>query len=31
MSTPVYGPGIEISARITPEFAQILTPEAMTC
>jgi malate synthase len=29
MSTPTYGPGIEISGRITPEFAQILTPEAM--
>ena len=29
MSTPVYGPGIEIAGRITPEFAQILTPEAM--
>jgi len=29
MSTPVYGPGIEITGRITPEFAQILTPEAM--
>jgi malate synthase len=29
MSTPVFGPGIEVSARITPEFAQILTPEAM--
>jgi malate synthase len=29
MSTPTYGPGIEIAGRITPEFAQILTPEAM--
>jgi malate synthase len=29
MSTPTYGPGIEITGRITPEFAQILTPEAM--
>ena len=29
MSTPIYGPGIEITGRITPEFAQILTPEAM--
>ena len=29
MSTPIYGPGIEVSGRITPEFAQILTPEAM--
>ena len=25
MSTPTYGPGIEISGRITPEFAAILT------
>jgi malate synthase len=29
MSTPVYGPGIAIAGRITPEYAQILTPEAM--
>ncbi len=29
MSTPVYGPGIEIAGRVTPEFAQILTPEAV--
>ena len=29
MSTPAYGPGIEITGRITPEYAQILTPEAM--
>src|SRR4030095_7582746 len=29
MSTPRYGPGIEITGRITPEYAQILTPEAM--
>jgi malate synthase len=29
MSTPTYGPGIEISGRITPEFATILTPEAV--
>ncbi len=28
MSTPTYGPGIEINGRITPEFAAILTPEA---
>ena len=28
MSTPVYGPGIAIAGRITPEYAQILTPEA---
>ena len=30
MSTPTYGPGIDIAGRITPEYAQILTPEAMT-
>jgi len=29
MSTPTYGPGIEITGRITPEYAQILTPEAV--
>jgi malate synthase len=29
MSTPTYGPGIEISGRITPEFAAILTPAAV--
>ncbi len=29
MSTPVYGPGIAIAGRMTPEYAQILTPEAM--
>jgi malate synthase len=29
MSTPAYGPGIEITGRITPEYAQILTPEAV--
>ncbi len=29
MSSPQYGPGIEITGRITPEYAQILTPEAM--
>jgi malate synthase len=29
MSTPVYGPGIAMAGRITPEYAQILTPEAM--
>ncbi len=29
MSTPNYGPGIEITGRITPEYAQILTPEAV--
>jgi len=29
MSTPSYGPGIEISGRITPEYARILTPEAV--
>jgi malate synthase len=29
MSTPTYGPGIEIRGRITPEYAEILTPEAV--
>jgi malate synthase len=26
---PHYGPGIDISARVTPEYAEILTPDAM--
>jgi malate synthase len=29
MSDPNFGPGIEITGAITPEFAQILTPEAL--
>ena len=29
MTTPRYGPGIEITGRITPEYAEILTPEAL--
>ncbi len=29
MSTPLFGPGIEITGRVTPEYAQILTPAAM--
>jgi len=29
MSTPSYGPGIEITGRITPDYARILTPEAV--
>ncbi len=29
MNTSTFGPGIEITGRITPEFAQILTPEAV--
>jgi malate synthase len=29
MSTPTYGPGIQIIGRITPEYAEILTPEAV--
>ena len=29
MSTPSFGPGIEITGRVTPEYAQILTPEAV--
>ena len=29
MSTPIYGAGIEITGRITAEYAEILTPEAV--
>jgi len=29
MSTPTFGPGIEITGRITPEYAEILTPQAV--
>ena len=29
MSAPTFGPGIEVTGRITPEYAQILTPEAV--
>jgi malate synthase len=29
MSAPSYGPGIEITGRITPEYAEILTPPAV--
>ena len=29
MSTTTFGPGIEINGRITPDYAQILTPEAV--
>ncbi len=29
MSTPAYGAGIEITGRITPEYAEILTPDAV--
>ncbi len=29
MSTPTFGPGIEITGRVTPEYAQVLTPEAV--
>jgi malate synthase len=29
MSAPTYGPGVEISGRITPEYAEILSPEAV--
>ena len=29
MSTSPFGPGVEITGRITPEFAQILTPDAV--
>jgi len=29
MSAPTYGPGIEITGSVTPEYAQILTPQAL--
>ncbi|HEY1326757.1 MAG TPA: malate synthase A [Casimicrobiaceae bacterium] len=29
MSTPSYAPGIEVTGRVTPEYARILTPEAV--
>jgi len=29
MSTPIYGAGVEITGRVTPEYAEILTPEAV--
>ncbi len=29
MSAMNFGPGVEVSGRVTPEYAQILTPEAM--
>jgi malate synthase len=29
MSTPIYGAGIEITGRITPDYAEVLTPEAV--
>ena len=29
MNTPAYGAGIEITGRITPEYAEILTPDAV--
>ena len=29
MNAPRYGPGIEVTGEVTPEFAQILTPEAL--
>ena len=29
MSAATYGPGIEVIGRVTPEYAQILTPQAM--
>ena len=28
-TTPQYGPGIDVSGRVTPEYAEILTPEAV--
>ena len=30
MNAPRYGPGIDITAEVTPDFAQILTPDALT-
>jgi malate synthase len=29
MSTPTYGPGVQVTGRITPEYAEILTPQAV--
>ena len=29
MTPPRYGPGIEVNAEVTPEFAQVLTPAAL--
>ena len=29
MSSPTYGPGIEITGKVTPDYAQILTPPAL--
>ncbi len=29
MNAPTFGPGIAVTGRITPEYAQILTPEAL--
>ena len=29
MSTPSFGAGVAITARVTPEYAEILTPQAM--
>ncbi|HXR56497.1 MAG TPA: malate synthase A [Casimicrobiaceae bacterium] len=29
MNAPRYGPGIEVTAEVTPEFASILTPDAL--
>src|ERR1700681_3002888 len=29
MSAPAYGPGIDITGRITPDYAEILTPDAV--
>ena len=29
MSNPNFGPGVQITGRITPEYAHILTPEAV--
>ena len=29
MTAPIYGPGIEITGRITPEYSEVLTPEVV--
>ena len=29
MTTPAFGPGIEITRPVSPEFAEILTPDAL--
>src|SRR5829696_8609646 len=29
MTTPAFGPGIEITGPVSPDYAQVLTPEAL--